>query len=507
MTGAVHSERERTGPLRIDCHTVVVGSGAAGMVVATELAEAGTDVVVLEEGPFVRPDEYARWRPSESLRHVWRDGSLTVAFGLGGSPSVNVMMGRAVGGSSLLTGGVCFRIPESVLAHWSRELGLSGYAPHGMEPVFEHVERRLSVEEVPASMRSRSTVLFAEGAARIGLPMHPMRRNTVGCRGCGRCNFGCPHAAKTSVDVSYLPAALAHGVRVHSHCRVERVDFEGTRVRGVRGRLLNGPCGRPGDLLVVRAARVVLAAGAWCTPGILYRSGLGRRGGALGRYMTLHPAFRVFGLFDEPVRGWQGALQSAYSDGLEHEGITLTSLFVPPGIVAAALPGIGPAHARHVPDVERVAVFGGLIHDDPVGRLYHPFGRGPIATYRMSARDRARVPLLLDTMARAFFAAGARKVFLPVLGLPGVDADAFGRLELHRIPARRWECASQHPLGSAQMGTSPTHAVVDPDGKVWDVEGLYVACGSVMPTSLGVNPQLGIMAVATRIAWRMLGRL
>jgi len=72
-------------------------------------------VLVVEEGPHVPHERYGRMRPSESLRHLWRDGGSTVAVGLGNTPVINVMMGECVGGSSVLTGGVCFRAPGSVL--------------------------------------------------------------------------------------------------------------------------------------------------------------------------------------------------------------------------------------------------------------------------------------------------------------------------------------------------------------------------------------------------------
>ena len=90
-----------------------------------------------------------------------------------------------------------------------------------------------------------------------------------------------------------------------------------------------------------------------------------------------------------------------------------------------------------------------------------------------------------------------------MLGMHGLSADAFRAYDLTKVPAKRLECASQHPLGSARMGCSPNNSVVDPDGKVWDLDNVWVADGSVLPTSLGVNPQLSIMTVATRIAWRM----
>ncbi len=500
--GQYRSGREHGRDLELDCDVVVVGSGAGGATVATELALSGLRVVVLEEGPNVPAALLGQMRPTESIRHVWRDGAITAALGVGDSPTINVTMGRCVGGSSVLTGGVCFRIPDPVMREWTDTLGLSDYTPRAMAPYFEHVERAIHVEEVPASMRSRSSALFVEGAARVGVEMKPMHRNTRGCEGCGRCNFGCPHGAKMSVDLSYLPRAVAAGADVWSHCLVERVVMEGDRAVGVRGRLLDGEHGRARSKLTVRAPRVVVACGAWHTPLLLLRSRVGHPRW-VGEGMTLHPGFRVLARFDDEVQGWKGALQSVYSDQFEHEGITLTALFIPTGMLGATMPGVGVEHTRNADHIGRLAMFGGILHDRGGATVHRGLGREPWVTYRMHPEDRARIPRLVTVMAEAFFAAGAREVFLPVLGMRGVDADGLRRVPWEKLPGRRIECASQHPLGSARMGSSEHNSVVDGDGRVWNVRGLYLADGSILPTSLGVNPQLSIMSVATRVAWKM----
>jgi choline dehydrogenase-like flavoprotein len=502
MSGGYQSARDHEGPLELSCDVVVVGSGAGGATVATELALSGWSVVVLEEGPNVSSAQLGAMRPSESLRHVWRDGGMIVTIPRGKSPAVNVTMGRCVGGSSVVTGGVCFRIPDAVMREWTEELGLEGYTPEAMEPYFEHVEKAIHVEEVPISLRSRSTELFAVGAALRGIVVKPMRRNTKGCNGCGTCNFGCPHGAKMSVDLSYLPRAVEKGAQVWSHCLVERIETKGSRAVGVSGRLLNRPGGKPGDRLRVHARRVVVSCGAWHTPLLLRASGIGR-GKNVGRGLTVHPGFRMLARFDEPVRGWRGALQSLWSDAFEHEGITLTGLFVPVGVLGATMPGVGVEHTDNARYIDRLAMFGGIVHDEGGGTVHRTFGREPVVSYRMSPRDRARIPLLIRTMADTFFAAGAREVFLPILGMRGVTADQLRTLDLARIPARQIECSSQHPLGGVQMGPDHRKRVVDADGKSWDVDDLYVVDGSIVPTSLGVNPQLSIMSIATRAAWHM----
>jgi choline dehydrogenase-like flavoprotein len=164
--------------------------------------------------------------------------------------------------------------------------------------------------------------------------------------------------------------------------------------------------------------------------------------------------------------------------------------------------GVGNDQAARAATIPHLAVFGGLIHDDPGGRVHHVGGHR-VMTYRMSRRDSAAISRVLSLTAETFFAAGAREVYLPVLGSPPCDADAFRSLDLDRLPRRHLECSSQHPLGTARMGISPEHSVVDPDGACWELEGLFVADGSVIPTSLGVNPQETVMAMATRIAWKL----
>ena len=490
------------GDLDLDADVVVVGSGAGGAVVAAELAEAGQRVLILEEGPHVPPERYGKMRPSENMRHLWRDGGLTFAIGLGDTPVINVMMGQCVGGSSVLTGGVCFRIPGSVMRHWSTEHGLTDFDERQMVPVFQEVERAIHVEEVPESMRSRSTSLFIEGAQKLGYATHSLKRNTKNCNGCGRCNFGCPHGAKLSVDVTYLPRAFAAGARLYADCRVNRVLHKGGRAVGVEGRLLGGPLRAERGKLTVRARRVVIAAGAYASPRLLENSGVGHGSRQVGRNLTVHPGFRVMARFKESVRGWQGALQSAYSDALEHERITMVGLFIPPGALAGTMPGIGTVHEQRARSIPNLAIFGGMIHDEGGGRIQTIFGK-TIMTYRMGAKDRAAVPVLMRKMAEVFFAAGAEEVFLPVLGLGGTDADRLRSLDLEHIHGSSLESSSQHPLGTCRMGVNPRTSVVDRWGEAWDLPELYVADGSILPSSLGVNPQLSIMSMALRIAWHL----
>ena len=497
--------RRHEGDLALDADVVVVGSGASGAVAARILAREGHDVVVVEEGGNVPPERYADFRPTESFRHMYRDAGTTAAIGIGDTPLISIMAGRTVGGSSTLTGGVIFRIPEAVLQTWVRDHGLHELSPRELEPAYHDVEKELSVEEVPERMRSRSTLLFDQGARKLGFSLHSMRRNTRGCRGSSRCNFGCPHRAKLSVDLTYLPRAMADGARIVSDCRIDRIRIEGERAVGVEGRLLDENL-RPRGRVTIRAAQVILAGGALSTPLLLQRAGVGRFTRQVGRHLSLHPAARVAALFDEDVCGWKGAMQSAYSDDFQHEGLTLNSIYPPPNIITAMFPGFGPTHAAWARRMRQVATFGLMVHDEGGGRIYRLPGGRALYTYRMAPRDKVRMIRGVELLARAFFEAGAKEVLLPVFGaraLRGPDELA----NLQSLPARRFECVTFHPLGSARMGHDAEASVVRPTGETHEVRNLHVVDGSVFPTSIGVNSQLPIMAVATLLSWRLAERL
>lgn len=494
--------RELARPFSASVDVVIVGSGSGGAVMARALARDGRSVLVLEEGGHYRPEEYGALAPSQSVRRLAREAGLSVALGIGQTPLIAVLGGKCVGGSSVMTGGVCFRIPEDILGEWARDLHLDRMTPDALDPYFREVEDLIHVETVPEGMRSRSTELFIEGADKLGITMKSLRRNTSGCHGAARCNFGCPHGAKMSVDVSMLPDAVANGATIVADALVERVDVAGGRARGVRGRLLDQETGEPRVPFEVRAKVVVVACGSLHTPILLRKSGLDSV--HIGRHLTLHPAFRVGAIFDEEVAGWDGAMQSVYSDHYLDEGITLVGVYSAVNMLSAAFPGVGRAHKSLVRQMKNLAVFGGMVHDDGGGAVRRWLSREPLVTYRMIDRDRKRMMKGIRVLGEMAFAAGARSVLLPIFGTePLTKPRELEALTTAPPDARRIESMAFHPLGSAKMSATAEQGVVKPTGETWAVENLFVCDGSILPSSIGVNSQLPIMGVVTMLAHKL----
>ena len=498
----IREGREFSHSLELECDAVVVGSGCGGAVVAKILSEAGLSVIVLEEGGYYPQEKYGQFTPADSLRYMYRDFGGTPAIGLGDTPLILIQAGRCVGGSSVVNGGVCFRTPPEVIQKWRTQLGLTSFTQEHMERIFEEIERELQVQPVPEQLHNRGVLKLREAAKKKGYSSLTLRRNVVHCDTSCRCIFGCPKDRKQSVLVTYLRKAQDKGAQIYADFQVKRVVLRKNRVLGVEGHILERYSGFPLFPFFVRAKLVVLAAGSLGTPLILQKSRVRLK--AIGRNLTLHPGARVYGIFEEPIYGWRGAFQSYCIDHFAKEGFKLISIFPPLGVISATLPGFGKTNQEHLKLLPYLSAFGVMISDESHGRVRTFFGK-PLITYRMLPRDKAKLLKGIYTLAELYFEAGAKRVYLPFQTHPFVDSlEELRKIDFEKIRAKWIECGSQHPLGSCRMGSSPKTSVVNEYGACHAVPNLFIADGSAIPTSVAVNPQITVMAIAAKVSEHIL---
>jgi choline dehydrogenase-like flavoprotein len=467
-----------TGDRVVRADVCVIGSGAGGAVVAKELAEAGARVVLLEEGAQHAAAEFTA-RPRDMLPKLYRDAAQHATIG---RPPILLPLGKAVGGTTLVNSGTCFRTPDHVLARWRDEFGLEELTPEALAPHFARVEETLNVVPVPPELAGANALVAKRGADALGWSGDFVRRNVRGCVGSGVCAYGCPANAKQHVGVSYLPKAHAAGATTYTGVTARRLG------RGVEASTTGG--GR----LRVDAPTTVVAAGAIHTPALLARNGLG--GPQLGRNLSLHPATAVWALMDEPVDMARGVPQSYFIDEFASDGIMLEGIAGPPDYVAMGLPVAGERHRELMAGYQEMAQFGLMISDDSRGRV-HSLGGRPLVRYDLSDTDTARVRTGLERLAELFWAAGAQRVLLPLARKPELRPGE----AIPDLRPRDLKLMAFHPLGTARMDArGPRHGVLDAHGRVHGTEGVYVCDGSAVPSSLGVNPQITIMTLATRLA-------
>ncbi len=481
---------------RVRVDAVVVGTGAGGAPVAKELAEGGLRVAMIEEGEHFWPDRFTA-RPSEMTSLLYRDAAQTASLG---NVAIGLPLGQGVGGTSLINSGTCFRTPRAILDLWGRRFGLEDLTPEALDPFFRRVEREVNVVKVPPEIAGRNALVVRRGAQALGWSGDFIHRNVRGCVGSGVCNFGCPTSAKQHVGITYVPRAWEAGAVTYTGARVCEILTRGGRAVGVVAVTAGG--GR----LEVSADLVVLAAGAIHTPLLLAEQGLGMGSGELGANLSIHPALAVKAMFDEEIDMARGVPQSYFIDEFADRGIMFEGAGGPPDYTAASLAAHPARSTRELMlDYRHMSQFGAMVSDRSRGLVRKRFGR-PEIRYELIPHDVAAFKFALERLGELYAAAGAHTVIYPVEGLGPLAAGELEPLRALQLRASDLTLMAFHPLGTARADGDPARGVVDSDLRVHGCEGLYVADGSVLPSSLGVNPQLTIMALATRLAFHLLGR-
>jgi choline dehydrogenase-like flavoprotein len=306
---------------------------------------------------------------------------------------------------------------------------------------------------------------------------------------------------------------------------VRRVLFdEGTwNVRGVEVKMrapvsgaaiLADPNGlglREGQLLKIRARRVILSAGALGSPAILLRSKVPND--QIGRGAVLHASMPVLGKFDHTVDALVGTQASVFVDDfLISRGYALESMSAEP--LYAGIMAMGPAKYSldMIMSYRNLGGFGLMLIDTPSpnNRVRLNAEGEPEVEYTLSDADKARFRQGVAEAVRIMFRAGAKQVFLPTnedilsgnssgrlqpLVLTDIgQADAVGK-NLQFIPNRSI-VTSAHLQATNKLGANARDSVVSKDFKVWGTAGLYVVDGSIFPTSIGANPMQSIYTFA-----------
>ena len=351
----------------------------------------------------------------------------------------------------------------------------------------------------------RNGQLLREGAEALGVRHEPLHRNAGRCFQCSSCPSGCRLDAKQAMHVSYLPRAVAAGARVRAQVEARRIVFESDRVSGVDCMVQSNGTVKP---FAVRARRgVVLAGGAFGTPELLLRSGFRSPSGELGRNLRIHPACWVGARFAEEVRGWDGVMQSYAVNEWEDRGILLEATFTPLAFGVQWLPGTGVEHAERVSAYDHIGSTGVDLSDRSAGRVGLAGDGSLRITYRLTDDDAARLVFGIARAAELLYAAGASEVYPQIAGIPTIPKTRIGDLEASPPATGALRLEAFHPMGTARLHADPAAGVVGTDGAVHGTEALYVADGSLLPSSIGVNPMMTIIAMASRIARGLAERL
>jgi choline dehydrogenase-like flavoprotein len=458
-------------------------------VTARALAEAGLDVLVLEEGLWTEQGELEAYSVAQMQRQ-YRNSGLTVALG---RPSIAYTEGRGAGGGSEVNSGLYHRAPAGVLADWSRQHRIDALDQSSLAPWHDYVERELSVAPWPESSLPAPSRPLAQGAAVLGWDGWDVPRWAT----YARTEDGVvPH--KQSMTRTYLPAAIRSGATLRTGTRVVRVLRRHGRAIGVEIEVVRSGSTSTAQLL---ADHVFVCAGATQTPALLQRSGLHRR---IGSNLSVHPTVKVVAEFEEELNtpGELATFQVKEFDWLSMGGSASRK-----ALIALALSENWERFSHALPHWRHQSVYYAAIQSMGRGRVRAlPGFQDPVVTYHLTREDRLRLRSGMKRLMHLLLAGGATRIYPSFRDAPVVTDVRSAAEAISGFTASRASLMTVHLTGTVPMGEDRNRAGADSFGNVHGYEQLHVNDASLLPWAPGVNPQGTIMAVAHRNVAHFLAR-
>jgi choline dehydrogenase-like flavoprotein len=488
-------------PVTETADVCVVGSGAAGAIIAWEMAEQGRSVVLLEKGGYHPRQDFTQ-REDQMIPMLFKNSGLQ--FSIPGG--IAVAQGSCVGGSTVVNDAVCFRTPDTVLGWWEDQYKVSDISPAVMRKHFEKVEPRISVAEVQPFELNKNSRILRDGSRKLGWAAAPNKRNCKQCRQCGLCHLGCSYGTKQSMLETYIAdGQTVHGslIKIYSDASADSITRSGSRVTGVNATVTSGPSASFG--LNVKAKLVVVSCGTIASSELLLKSSIESKG-KVGKRVAIHPSPALIGDFDEEVRGHEGIPMAYHCYEFSvlktgQRGYMLESISLPPYQFSLPLPGFGYDNKQMMSRYEHFGLIGSMLHDESVGTVRLGGPLGTILEYQISPGDAPKVIEGMKNAARILLAEGATRVITSHKKPTQIFGEGdLGLIDQRGVSPIDINMASAHPQGGNAMGGDSDTAVVDSHSRVYGLDNLFVCDASVFPTSVGVNPQLTVMALASRLS-------
>lgn len=507
--GLIHDLSSAAPPESLVTEVCVIGSGCGGATAARLLAEAGHEVVILEEGKDYLGGARTQ-RDAEMYDQLYMDRGGRASSDL----SVTVLQGRVLGGGGVINACDVVPTPDPVLDHWARRYGLEDYAPSRFAPFQAQALEDLSANRIPEALVNTANAKLRQGTEALGYRGEVMMHNRVGCQGLGTCLIGCPVHAKRNPRMVSLPRAMEAGATVYTRARVVEIRDDSQELKTLLVRTLDPRGYHEVGEFTLQAKIVIVAANAIASAQLLLRSGIGNR--HVGQHLMLQPQLPIIGYFNEPIDAFNLVPQSYAVTEFEEEdneeyglwGYRIEGIMGTPGIVSTLLPTAGAVGMRDMTAYNRMASSLLLAPDRPSGAVEVERGGRLVIAYEQRDDHRDRLRDAVRQAALIYLQAGATRVVVPTapeLTIKSArEADVAATIPFTPATA---PLISAHQQGTVRMSPSERDGALDLDGRIYGTKDVYVFDSSGFPTSASSHTMTPIIASSRMLTTKLLARL
>ncbi|MGB3404421.1 MAG: GMC family oxidoreductase [Microcoleaceae cyanobacterium] len=474
----------------INCEIAVIGSGPGGAITACLLAEAGRDVLLIEEGDFLPLESCTPFSQQEMIQK-YRNGGLTAAFG---KPKIQYVEGRCVGGGSEINSGLYHRLPTEILEYWQTEFEVDALTEMDLKPHFEACETAVHVCNLPGKPPAASMKLY-QGAMQLGW-------NAVEVPRWFRYDTELdenktPKGTRQSMTKTFIPQALNAGCKILEKTRINRIK------QLSKNWILSGTSERKYPVKII-AETVFICCGAIQTPALLRRSGIKRN---IGNSLQMHPTVKVIAKFPEIVNSIDMGVPVHQVKEFAPKysfGCSISS----PAYLTVAMNDY-PQDSQDVQEHwQNMAIYYAMITSEGTGTVRCiPGYQDPLVRYHLTSQDLTNLSTALHQLSILLFEANAEALYPSLSQFTKITKPQELNLIPKTLSKNRTNLMTVHVFSSCPMGENQQKCAVNSFGKVHGFDNLYINDASLLCTAPGVNPQGTIMAIARRNVLQFLGKL
>ena len=479
------------------CEYLVIGSGAGGSVAAMELAEAGKDVIVIEEGLHFQTADFTN-NISDMTQKTWRNNGITPIWG---KPTIGFAEGKCVGGSTVINGGLLWRTPQRMLDIWANEYGILGYTNDDLIPHFEKIEQILNVSYHKKDDQNIDSDVLTSGCDALDWNYVPVpRAGGAACINSNLCPTGCPAGAKQSTALTYIPRAIKAGAKIFTGSKAIQINKHGNLADTVKIKVKSQEQSRVID---IKSDFIFLSGGAIQTPFLLQKSKINAN---VGKKLEFHFNLKFVAEFDREINAENGTIFTVQVQEYMDEGLLIMASNYRPHYLAMTLAHFGNNTINEVMEkYNHCGLYVAQVQAQSKARIISAFRTDPFVHYNFDPADESAIKDAIKKTVKLLFHSGAKKIYLPIVGsMPVTNSGASLNKAIQNLKPKDLEIVSVHAMASCPMGNDG-NSVTDLSGKIHGFKNIYITDASILPSNIGESPQGTIMAISHEIIKKNIG--